>query len=108
MRHLAILFAIVVAPAATAVGQEHSQWTHYGGSTFGMQYSSLSQINRENVGKLREVWRFRTGELGQRANRPFAFQANPVHLSPRALELPTQSGILNLVRSFDPSIARVE
>ena len=71
-----LLFACLFP--ALAQGESFSGWTHYGGGQHGMQYSSLSQITRDNVADLEEVWRYRTGELGQGHREPFAFQANPI------------------------------
>ncbi|RZJ18783.1 MAG: membrane-bound PQQ-dependent dehydrogenase, glucose/quinate/shikimate family [Brevundimonas sp.] len=39
-----------------------SDWTAYGGTTAAQRYSSLTQINRENVGQLRRAWTYRTGD----------------------------------------------
>ncbi len=64
-----------------------------------MQFSSLRQINTQNVHQLEEAWRFRTGELGQDHREPFAFQANPI-LAEGKLYLPTGSAI---VFALDPA-----
>jgi membrane-bound PQQ-dependent dehydrogenase (glucose/quinate/shikimate family) len=42
------------APAVT-------DWRNYGGVSEGQRFAQLTQINTENVGKLKEAWRFRTG-----------------------------------------------
>jgi quinoprotein glucose dehydrogenase len=39
-------------------------WPVYGGQAAGDHYSSLSQINRENVQKLQVAWKFDAGEEG--------------------------------------------
>ena len=39
-------------------------WSQYGGKG-GQQYTPLTQIDAENVKELGELWRFRTGDLGQ-------------------------------------------
>ena len=75
------------------------QWNHYGGGQHGMQFSSLDQIRSENVHQLEEIWRFRTGELGQGHREPFAFQANPILVDGR-LFLPTPTAI---VIALDPA-----
>jgi len=82
-----------------ALADDYRAWHHYGGGQHGMQYSSLSQVNTENVHKLEEAWRFRTGELGQGHREPFAFQANPILVEGR-LYLPTGSAI---VFALDPA-----
>jgi len=97
---LAMLFAVGVP--AFADQRDAEAWTHYGGGPHGMQYSSLSQISRRNVGRLEEAWRYRTGELGEGHREPFAFQANPILVEGR-LYLPTGSAI---VFALDPATGR--
>lgn len=77
----------------------YDDWTHYGGGQHGLQFSSLTQITPQNVDRLEEAWRFRTGELGEGHREPFAFQANPILVEGR-LYLPTGSAI---VFALDPA-----
>lgn len=49
--------AVTPAPAAGA------DWPVYGGSNLAARYSSLDQITADNVGKLKQVWQYRTGDL---------------------------------------------
>jgi quinoprotein glucose dehydrogenase len=72
---------------------EFAGWSHYGGTEKGMQYSSLEQVKVANVAGLTEVWRYRSGELGQGHREPFAFQANPI-LAEGRLYLSTGSAII--------------
>jgi quinoprotein glucose dehydrogenase len=44
-----------------AAGPAVTDWQHYGGVPEGQRFAQLTQINTENVGKLQEVWRQRTG-----------------------------------------------
>lgn len=39
------------------------EWHQYGRTPFGQRYSPLDQINASNVGRLTEVWRYRTGDV---------------------------------------------
>ena len=41
-----------------------TNWGVYGGSAADDRFSSLAQINRKNVSKLHEAWRYDTGETG--------------------------------------------
>jgi quinoprotein glucose dehydrogenase len=82
-----------VIPAETASAGGHDHWSHYGGSQRGLQYSSLTQINKDTVGGLEEAWRFRTGEMSEGLPEPLAFQANPV-LAQGRLYLTTGSAII--------------
>jgi quinoprotein glucose dehydrogenase len=94
--------ALLLASAASAESGDAARWDHYGGGLHGMQYSSLGQINRDNVRELEEIWRFRTGELGEGHREPFAFQANPILVEGR-LYFPTGSAI---VIALDPATGR--
>jgi quinoprotein glucose dehydrogenase len=52
-------------PAANAAPtmQAGADWPAYGGTIEATRYSPLDQINRDNVGDLKRVWTFRTGDL---------------------------------------------
>ncbi len=52
-----------------------AEWRYYGGDQGGTRYSRLTQINRTNVGQLRPVWTYRTGELDL-GLREASFQAS--------------------------------
>lgn len=49
----------VRAPASS--GLPVGDWRHYGSHVGGTRFAELDQINTATVGKLREVWRYRTG-----------------------------------------------
>ncbi|MGF7163346.1 quinoprotein glucose dehydrogenase [Rhodoligotrophos appendicifer] len=40
-----------------------ADWPFYGGDEHATRYSPLSQITRDNVGQLRKVWTYRTGDM---------------------------------------------
>jgi len=96
---IAISAALIFIFTAKTCIADDKGWGHYGGSERGLQYSALSQISTGNVDRLQEVWRFRTGELGQGLKEPFAFEANPIIAEGR-LYLPTGSAI---VFALDPA-----
>lgn len=72
--------AFGVLPAT--VPAQDAGWYAYGGDAGGTRYSPLMQINDGNVHRLKEAWRFRTGELdtytGTKAKEKAAFEATPV------------------------------
>lgn len=94
------LGAVAAASGARAQSPDTSDWGYYGGDIFGQRYSSLDQINRDNVSQLQVAWTYRTGELGEgfaRADR-LAFEATPVLAFGRLyLSTPT-----NIVIALDP------
>ncbi|MHB1856111.1 MAG: outer membrane protein assembly factor BamB family protein [Acidobacteriaceae bacterium] len=52
------------APGTAASQGADRNWSVYGGSAAADHFSRLTQINRGNVSKLHEVWRYDTGEKG--------------------------------------------
>lgn len=57
--YLSAVSSVVAATTAQYAGNE---WRAYGGDSGGTRYSTLSQINRRNVQKLKSAWTFHTGE----------------------------------------------
>ena len=70
MRRITIAASVVLG-CAVGYAQDHGTWRDYGGASDSAQYSSLSQINRENVQKLQVAWSYSTGD-----DQAYAF--NPV------------------------------
>jgi len=58
------LFVCAAALSLGARAQSHD-WPVYLGDKATTHYSTLNQINKENVARLREVWTFDTGEKGE-------------------------------------------
>ncbi|MGC1330770.1 MULTISPECIES: glucose/quinate/shikimate family membrane-bound PQQ-dependent dehydrogenase [unclassified Pseudomonas] len=48
---------------SAAPAQPDGDWQSYGRTEFGERYSPLKQITAQNIGKLTEAWRIRTGDL---------------------------------------------
>lgn len=46
---------------------DYTDWSHYGGPEDGSRYSSLDQINKENVSQLSVAWTYQTGDLTERS-----------------------------------------
>ena len=78
MNRIIAALVLVVPLAAGASGQvcksdplpHGSEWPVYGGQAAGDHYSSLTQINRDNVHLLAEAWRFDAGEEGGLETNP--------------------------------------
>ncbi|MEO5953592.1 MAG: PQQ-binding-like beta-propeller repeat protein, partial [Chloroflexia bacterium] len=62
---------ILVLLTAQLCAQDFSKWAEYGGGPSSSQYTSLTQINRSNVSKLKVAWSYKIGE-----NKRYSF--NPV------------------------------
>ena len=74
------LLALVVALAGLSSGQGQTlrEWPSYGGDTRGTRFSSLGQITRANVTRLKVVWRYHTGEPPLDIGRQPALEATPI------------------------------
>lgn len=49
--------------ASVAPVQPEGEWQSYGRTEFGERYPPLKQITPQNVGRLKEAWRIRTGDM---------------------------------------------
>jgi quinoprotein glucose dehydrogenase len=56
--------------SANTAGAAKDDWAYYGHDAGGTRYSPLTQINRENVAKLRVAWTFHTGDISDGSGRP--------------------------------------
>lgn len=76
----AITFLIIMAATPLAAQSSPGEWSHYGRDPGVSRYSPLTQITRENVGRLQVAWTYRTGEAGPepRAGAPPSLEATPL------------------------------
>src|ERR1700688_1143028 len=74
---IGVAFAGVTARSQTSGDTE---WPNYGNDPGGMRYSPLSQVNRENVSKLKVAWIFHTGDVsdGSHDRKRSGFEATPI------------------------------
>jgi quinoprotein glucose dehydrogenase len=63
--YLLLLFAALAASA-----QDHASWSDYGGAPDSAQYSSLSQVNRDNVSQLEVAWTYPTQDTNKYSFNP--------------------------------------
>src|SRR5687768_18386399 len=65
-----LLLAAVLASASGLVsgqtGVTNGEWPHWGADLGNSKYSSLDQINRDNVKNLRVAWRWKSENFGPR------------------------------------------
>ena len=95
--------AIVTLRPAGATQEQQHDWPEYGGHQ-GTRYSTLTEINRENVQDLEVAWTYDTGETGGLQTQPIMaggllYANTPSH---RVIALDASSGAL--VWSFDAGI----
>ncbi|MGI9294007.1 MAG: pyrroloquinoline quinone-dependent dehydrogenase [Pseudomonadales bacterium] len=61
-----------------------AQWPSFGGGDQGQRHTPLEQISAANVSSLREVWRYRTGDMSDNNLSPLnlpAFEATPIQVN---------------------------
>jgi quinoprotein glucose dehydrogenase len=82
---LPFIFALLVNlihPAFALQQASNGEWPNYGNDPGGMRYSTLTQISRENVSKLKVAWIFHTGDIsdGSHGRRRSGFEATPIYV----------------------------
>src|SRR5690349_24024188 len=72
--------AILVWPAHSGQSNTVTDWPSYGGDPGGSRFSPLTQINRQNVHKLKVAWTYHTGDVsdGAKYARKSAFETTPI------------------------------
>jgi quinoprotein glucose dehydrogenase len=76
---IAFLTACFLLSAAETSAQD-AGWPYYGHDAGGMRYSPLTQINRDNVSKLKVAWVFHTGEVQESSGdkKRSGFETTPI------------------------------
>jgi quinoprotein glucose dehydrogenase len=95
------MFAASAAPPGRQSDDDEATWGAYGGDPGGNRHSPLTQINRQNVERLKIAWTYRTGELGAGFERAdtLTFETTPI-LVRDSLYLSTAT---NIVIALDPA-----
>jgi membrane-bound PQQ-dependent dehydrogenase (glucose/quinate/shikimate family) len=83
LRYRLFVFCFVFITMSAATLAQNSagvEWPNYGNDPGGMRYSTLSQVNRENVARLKVAWTFHTGDISQGVpgRRPSGFETTPI------------------------------
>jgi quinoprotein glucose dehydrogenase len=61
---------LFLLPLAAAAAQDHAGWRDYAGAADSAQYSSLKQIDRGNVARLKVAWTYATGDARRYSFNP--------------------------------------
>jgi quinoprotein glucose dehydrogenase len=99
-----VLFLTLLLAPLLAFPQEHSDWAFYGGSASGNHYSSLAQINRENVKNLQVAWTFDTGEEGGLETSPIIIDGVLYGITPTQKIFALNAATGKLLWKFDSGI----
>src|SRR5215212_11508477 len=75
--------ATAQAPPPGSARSAGNEWRFYGGEPGGTRHSTLDQINRQNVGRLKVAWTYHMGELRRKPQvsgevEPTAFESTPL------------------------------
>ena len=74
------LCCLLASASVLAQTSATSDWPTYGNDPGGMRYSPLTQINRENVARLKPAWVFHTGDIsdGTHDRKRSGFESTPI------------------------------
>src|ERR1700730_571605 len=97
MGAVACLLAFGATSPSGQYGTKNGEWRAYAGDPGSTKYSPLDQINRDNAKTLRIAWRYKTDNLGPRAD--FNMEATPIMVNG---VLYTQAGARRDVVALDP------
>ena len=93
---------VIACFALTSLGangqtSSRAEWPNYGNDPGGMRYSPLTQINRNNVSKLKVAWVYHTGDVsdGKKYPRRSEFESTPIFVD----------GTLYLTTAFNRVVA---
>jgi quinoprotein glucose dehydrogenase len=94
-----IIFFCLAFASSGASGQtsRRVEWVNYGNDPGGMRYSPLTQINRDNVAKLKLAWVYHTGDVSNGTGYPrkSEFESTPIFVD----------GTLYLTTAFNRIVA---
>jgi quinoprotein glucose dehydrogenase len=95
---LVIIFCTVfLISNAGSQTSKRIEWAAYGNDPGGMRYSPLTQIDRDNVAKLKVAWEYHTGDIsdGTKYPRKSEFESTPIFVD----------GTLYLTTAFNRVVA---
>ncbi len=61
---LAVSLFASALPLCAQTGTQNGQWRYYGGDNYNSRYSTLDQVNEQNVGQLQVAWRWKSTNFG--------------------------------------------
>ncbi len=99
-----LLFSNPQSARPISAGGAIDDWPSYGHDPGGTRFSPLTQINKENVGRLKAAWTFHTGDIsdGKHDSRRSGFETTPI-LVDGTLYLTTP---FNRVIALDPETGK--
>src|SRR5215831_1588912 len=102
---LAAAGGVCLSPVPRAVGSAYRGWGAYGGGPEQMRYSSLSEINRNNVNQLQIAWSYDSGETGGLQTQPIVVDGVLYAYTPSHKTFALRADTGEHLWTFDPHIA---
>jgi len=99
---MALSTAISFAPA----GDRQRDWPSYGGGSDQTHYSTLNQINRDNISKLQVAWTFDTGDAfpgSEMQCNPLIVDGRLYATTPKLRVIALDAATGKLIWAFDPN-----
>ncbi|ETD69614.1 quinate dehydrogenase [Pelistega indica] len=88
--------------------QTPSNWEHYGNDSGGSRFAPFAQITRENVGELKEVWRYRTGDFTTGSGNNAEDQLTPLQVDNRVFLCTPHNNMIALEADTGKELWKVE
>lgn len=101
----AIIFILIGLSSCGSQPEESSNWSHYGGGKKNQHYSSLTEITKNNVSQLSEVWSYQSGDADsftQIQTNPIVIDTTLITVSPKLKLQALNAKTGELIWSFDP------
>src|SRR5450432_3066837 len=99
----ALLVPVLLAALLRPVFAMDRDWSLYGGEG-GRRFSSLAQISRANVARLRQAWRFDMAELGDPQTHPLAIGGVVYAYTPSLKVIALDGATGTLIWQFDSGV----
>jgi quinoprotein glucose dehydrogenase len=100
---LAGTLALCIVPSAAQKSAKHD-WPIYGGTPDNNHYSSLTQINRKNIKKLKIAWTYDSGESGGLQTSPIIVDGVLYGLTPTQKVFALNAATGELLWKFDSGV----
>lgn len=88
--------------------KQQVNWDHYGSDAGGSRFAALDQINRNNVSKLKEAWRFQTGDMTTGSGNGAEDQMTPLQVGNKVLLCTPHNNIIALDADTGKQIWKAE
>lgn len=102
-----IFFLLALCSGCIEKNSKYTGWKTYGGNPESNRYSSLNQINKNNVNQLKTAWTYQTGDIGE--DNDTQIQCNPIMVdsvlyitSPRLKVIALNAATGKEIWVFDP------